>query len=177
MATIPTPRTWVTAEVVTAAYMNGVRDALTFLLAWPAVKVYHTTTQAIATATSGATALTWDSELGDNDAMHSTVTNPTRLTIVTAGDYLVSFGVQWAHHATGTREVRLLKNGTVVQVWNQPTITNGASPACWQGSTTEVLNLIAGDYLELAVRQDSGVSLNVTGGTNSSHFAARMVST
>src|SRR5437870_3646551 len=116
-----TPRTWVDTEVETAAIFNPqVRDNLNFLFGSHLVRVFHSTTQSLATMTqqgvyTGGTVLNFDSESRDTDTFHDTVTNNSRLTVPAglAGDYLVGFCITYAGSGTGKRRQGVIeKNGT-----------------------------------------------------------------
>jgi hypothetical protein len=154
-----TPHTWVIDEVPTATLFNAhLRDNQTFLYSPPSCRVYRTTSQSLTTAT--VTAITFDAERWDTDSMHSTVSGTDRITIVTAGAYLVIGQTQYAPNATGVREtsLRLGGTGTVLDRRSDPSVS--ASLACVIGvGTTTRRN--AGDYLQLECYQTSGGALNV----------------
>ena len=88
---------------------HQVRDNLEFLIDPPACSVFNTVAQSL--ATGSATVLDANSENFDNDAMHSNVTNNSRITVQTAGRYLFYTRVEFAANATGVREIRFNKNG------------------------------------------------------------------
>ena len=164
MATVPVPRTWVNGEFVTDAIMNGstgIRDALDFLLDPPGAQVRRGTAQSIPNNT--ATAIVFDTEDLDNDGMHSLVTNPSRLTCVTPGRYLVSGNIPYdVNAATGTREVRVVKNGAASAVAGGRLMTAVSSATVGTTCALSALevSLDVGDYLELVALQVSGGSLN-----------------
>ena len=118
-------------------------------------KVYNSANQSITTAT--ATVLTFDTEDYDNDTMHSTVSNTSRITLTTGGRYLLMGKVQFASNATGTRRVRIVLNGITV-------LAEVQVPASNVGVVTlpilTVDTFAAADYVELEVYQDSGGALN-----------------
>jgi len=147
-----------TGTVAPAAWGDTVRDDLEFFIDPPACAVKHSTTQSIATATT--VALACNTEDFDNNAMHSTVTNNSRITIVTAGRYEFATTLRYAFHATGSRLARFQVNaGTVYEVMfvaastatNDTTVVGG----------TKKLTLVAGDYVETIGFQTSGGNLNV----------------
>jgi len=109
------PRTWTTGELVTASIMNAhVRDNLNALRSSnPAVSVYATSDQTIPNATW--TALTWDSEQLDIDSIHNPASNPTRLTSVTSGYYLVTGMAQFRSASNAVAlAARIKVNGATV---------------------------------------------------------------
>jgi hypothetical protein len=91
--------------------------------------------------------------------MHSTVTNTSRITIQTAGRYLVCCNVYYAANATGTRFVDVLKNGTTAPAGSGLRISTASSGTAnlFFAST---LVLVVGDYIECRVHQNSGGALN-----------------
>ena len=117
------------------------------------------TGQVMSTATWGAMALSID--VYNADAMHSTVTNNSRVTIVVPGRYSFTAAVQWSASNAGYRGVGLRKNGAgatspdiilsyIVNLHAVDTPIHG-------GAAT--YNLVAGDYVELCVFQNSGGNL------------------
>jgi hypothetical protein len=121
---------------------------------------YNSAAQAIPTATT--TALTMDSEESDTDGFHSTGSNTARMTIPTGlgGRYIVTAGTYFAGNATGQRILALRKNGTTDirgSLSRIPTshATNGSGM-----NVSRVVDLVAGDYVEAVVYQDSGGNLD-----------------
>src|SRR3954463_13444130 len=112
MGVVPTPLDWIAnaGNFASASMLEaGVGDPLTFLLDPPAAQVRRTTAQTIVTGTP--TAIAFDAEDADTDAMHSTVSNTSRLTCLTAGRYAVSGCIPYDTGTTGSREARIVKNG------------------------------------------------------------------
>jgi hypothetical protein len=70
--------------VITSEFTCATADSLN-----PATRLTKSADQPIADNT--VTAVTWDQETYDNDVMHDNVTNNSRITIKTAGVYVVSF--------------------------------------------------------------------------------------
>lgn len=128
------------------------------------VRVYHNADQTINHATF--TSLAFNSERWDSAALHSTLSNNSRLTAVQAGIYLITGSVYFANSSTsGRREVYILLNNTTV-------IANQHYTAASSGSTNMVVTtayqLAVGDYVELGVWQDSGGALAVSSVGNTS---------
>lgn len=147
-----------TGAVAPAAWGDTVRDDLEFLIDQPKVSAFATAPQSVADNT--ATALTANDENRDTDAMHSTVTNTSRVTANTAGLYTVNVAVLFAANATGRRAVDLRVNGTTtLNIDGRMTVTTGNSMAV---TGQRLLALEVGDYVECMVLQTSGGALNVT---------------
>jgi hypothetical protein len=128
---------------------------------------YNSANLTIANATWTNVAL--NSEHFDTDAFHSTSVNNTRFTIPAGlgGYYLATANMAWQLNATGTRILRVLKNGTAV--YFSPQITPSASNYVGlQMSLT--LSGVATDYFEFAVYQSSGGNLDTTGGVTDVAF-------
>lgn len=116
--------------------------------------------QSISTATW--TSVNQGAEDFDTDSFHSTSSNNSRITIPAGlgGKYLVGGSVRFASNATGQRVVRIVKNGTsapylaVGEVVPNSTLSSRAQ-------CQSVVELSAGDYIEIQAYQNSGGSLNL----------------
>jgi len=107
------------------------------------------------------TALTFNSEWWDNDAMHDPDLNPSRITIRTAGKYLIGGGVQFAINATGNRALDLIVNGvTSIAMANSIAL---ALASATRLSVNTAWQFSIGDFVELFAYQDEvgGAPLNV----------------
>ena len=158
-----TPRTWVSGETPTAAQFNAhVRDNLNFLYGAPACRVYHNAAQAIATATS--TAVACNSERFDNDTMHSTVTNNSRITFTTAGRYLVVVNIEFAANATGYRHCQIAYYGVaVIAAEILPIVDSTATTVL---NVAAIYSFAAAGQAVCDVIQTSGGNLNVNSTSN-----------
>lgn len=147
----------VTGTVAPAAWGDAVRDSLEFLIDPPLCNVFNSAAQSVPNDTS--TAMTANSERDDNDAMHSTVSNTSRITAQTAGRYLVTCAVVFAANATGRRAVDFRVNGTTTHnvLSSLPISTNSLAI-----TGSRLLTFAAGDYVECMSYQNSGAALNVT---------------
>jgi len=158
MATVPSFRTWVVGELVTASFMNtNIRDAGNFFTADPCAEMRQAVAQSI--PNSANTAILLDTEDLDSDNGHSTVTNTSRYTAQTAGWWRVMGGVSLTGNATGTRNLFIAKNSGAVA----GTGTNNGVPgaASWAGATkSKLVSLIVGDFVEVFFFQNSGGALN-----------------
>lgn len=122
----------------------------------PRSRAYHNITQTIANST--LTALAFNAERFDTDNMHDTVTANGRITCKTAGTYLLGATVQWAVNTTGTRQVTLRVNGTTIIASER--VAAYAVDDVHQSLAT-VYHLAVNDYVEVLVRQTSGVGLDI----------------
>jgi hypothetical protein len=121
----------------------------------PVVRLRHSANQSL--SSGSAVALDFDTEDVDTDTMHNGVDNPSRITIVTSGKYLVIGGCSFTSNATGSRALSIYKNGTTFVA----RYAIGAAPTLPTIiEVRSVLNLVAGDYVQLKAEQDSGSSLN-----------------
>lgn len=169
-----TPRTWVTGEVVTAGLLNThVRDNISFLANPPKCRVYNNANISISDNTE--TSLTFNSERFDTDTMHDTGTNPGRITIKTAGTYLVGANFRLQVGNDYTLIYLLLRlNGTA------PIATH--SIGSWTDSTippllsvTTLYAFAVNDYVEMRVynQNTANTARNVlTNGNDSPEFFA-----
>lgn len=128
----------------------------------PRASAFNSGVQSVASASF--TVITFDSEDYDVGGMHSTSANTSRMTIPTGGDglYLLTANITFAPSTTGNvRGTRFVKNGATLGV--TATILPGASGSS-VGTTSQlvaVMNLVAGDYVEVDVLQDTGSSMNI----------------
>ncbi len=102
------------------------------------------------------TLLYFDSERYDTDNIHSTTTNTSRLTIQTAGKYLISGSVGFDANSNGYRWVRIQLNGAIPIA---DMITLPASNQWTVLTVATIYDLVVGDVLELVCYQNSGGSL------------------
>lgn len=139
----------------------------------PGVRLTKSAAQSIA---SGSwTAVTWDQETYDTDAMHEGVTNPSRITIKTAGVFLFTFGTDWAGNTTGERICAFAVNGArEFESSPQTNIVDGRAMM----SLAFLRKLAVNDYVEVFVFQTSGGGLNLNAATTNeivTQFAAQYV--
>ena len=128
----------------------------------------------ISLANNTTVTLTWDQEVLDSDAYHSTSSNTSRITIPAgkAGKYLVTSKVQYTSNSGGRRIVQIKKNGS--DLWDFESADPGSSELQLQG--VAIIDLTVGDYVETTAWQNSGVSLNAqNGSTRYSMFAAYLI--
>jgi hypothetical protein len=118
------------------------------------------------TVSNGAiTQLTFNGELFDTNTMHDNAVNNERITVPAGqgGYYLWTTKLTWASNGTGSRQFIPFKNGTRQGGGSGPKGYDSLFEADgFTGvSVTFVIQLSAGDYVSMAVYQDSGGNLNV----------------
>ena len=125
--------------------------------------------QNLANATN--TILAWNAEVFDTNGFHDNATNNSRLTVPTgkAGYYEIQANVSFNLNSTGERNYAILKNGTAVNYFNWSPGTQYNSM-----SSSIVVNLAEGDYVQLRAYQSSGGSLTVYG-TDYSFFSMNFI--
>ena len=107
------------------------------------------------------TNVTFDSEHFDTDAYHSTSSNTSRITIPSgkAGKYQINAMVMWPANGTGSRLIKVQKNGSDIMYGNWLGNAGSSDPSAVQLSG--ILDLAVADYIELNAYQASGGSLNI----------------
>jgi len=106
------------------------------------------------------TAITFDAEDFDTDAFHNNSTNNSRITIPSGkgGKYLFTVSGHWDENTTGSRQMYLRKNGSVIVSYQR-----WGSDGYVGISLSSVMDLVATDYIELIVFQDSGGNVVILG--------------
>lgn len=120
-------------------------------------QLWNTTTQSLSNDTY--TVLTFDSELIDTDAFHSTSSNTGRITIPSGkdGKYLFIGSVNFAS-GTGPIGVTLYKNNAELTSTGTSVMFNASySTSAIYGAVAHIIiSAVAGDYFELRGYQNSG---------------------
>lgn len=133
--------------------------------------VFNSADQAI---TNGVfTALTFDSEVFDTDSMHSTVTNTSRITCVTAGIYTITGEIAIAQSGLGLARTAAIRfnNTTYIALQQAPPVTGYDTRL----SVSVIWQMAVNDYVELQAFQDSGGNLNVVAASSfSPYFGAAL---
>lgn len=146
-----------TGHLAPSTWGDTVRDDLEFIVEKPMCQVQNTTTFTITNNTQVIASA--DITVFDTDAMHSTSTNNSRITIQTSGIYLIYGTLSFASNSLGSRWVTFVYNGSTdedVQV-----IRGGTGTATLVNGTT-FKYLEAAEYVEFAGEQDSGANLSGT---------------
>ena len=125
----------------------------------PRCRVYLTANQSI--PNDSFTNLNFGAETYDNDTMHDNSTNNSRITVKTAGVYILTAQINTANNSTGRREFGLSKNGTRIATSFIGANTGGDRTV--QIVTMPVIAAV-NDYFEAGILQTSGGALNSEGG-------------
>lgn len=156
-ADLLTVQTLNAGDVLTAAAMQQVRANEEFFVDPPACSIFNSAAQSVANNT--LTAMTADSELFDNDSMHSTSVNTSRQAIQTAGRYLLVATLSFAGDIDGPRYGSFRVNGTTS--YDGLGIPSGVTNTLVVTSTRAIV-LAAGDWVEAMCLHVAGAALNVT---------------
>lgn len=164
------PHTIVPGELVTVETMNDEWGGnITSLFNPPACRVRRTSDQSVPDNTN--TAITFDAERWDTDSMHSTVTQTSRITINTAGLYMVTGEVAFASAGSATRLLSVRLNGSTEIVRTQGVFNLAAHL-----TVATVYKFAAADYIEMIAYQATGGPVNVLALANySPEFAATWI--
>lgn len=159
MATIPTMRTWVTGEVVTAAEMNSnIRDAGNFLLGGAASRrpTLFAGLTANQTITSGVnTVVAFNSAGIDTDSGLNTSTGV--YTVATAGLWLFTGMMFWTGNGTGYRSIAIFVSGGEAAA-----MFLNATPDPGSSGRSPIVNIgsrAVGNTCDMRVTQTSGGNL------------------
>ena len=111
---------------------------------------------------NAVTPLALDSERFDTNAYHSLVTNTSRLTVSTAGYYLIAGSFEFTTAIFGQALIYL--NGTTfISIQGAAADATVGSAQC---SISTVYKLAGGDYVELAAYQNSGADATILAAGN-----------
>lgn len=153
MGTVPTPIRPGAATPATSAQAQSWADALVLLLKPPSCRV------SLSTDVSATVAIqaTWDAEQWDivqtgDTEMHSTSTNPARITIRTAGRYRVHGMACLSTGAAASVQVGVLKNGSYVA----PVTLTMATGQTYEVTYSDEIQCAVGDYLNLYLTTSAG---------------------
>lgn len=169
------PATGVVGTLLTAALWNtNLRDNLLWLSSPDRCRTYMTAGQSITANTN--TAVKWTStDTYDTNNLHSTTTNPTRITIATKGLYAIAANVWFPAISSGYfMQIGLQKNGTSLGIYNQVPTSGGAQAI----SCYDEISCNAGDYIECWVQHNysSAVTINSVVG-DQAYMTARWAAT
>jgi hypothetical protein len=159
-----------TSPVITAPTIDSnavVGTANRLLHRQAMVRVTKSAAQTLTTSTF--TAIAFDGETFDTDTLHDNVTNNSRLTASVTGKWFVEASVGFVANTTGQRALRVMKNGTTYYSTAEITAGSSSRPAL---TITALVDLAAGDYVEIIGFQDSGGNLNVDTTANDITHAA-----
>lgn len=157
---------WVDGEAVNAQKMydriEARLDALEDIVNLrPIFLGRQTIAQSLTTGTN--TSINMDTEDIDSANGHSTTTNTSRYTAQKTGLYFVVGQVSYVFNATGARGAQFYVNGVAVPATRVlfGCATGAGSPPSG-ASTSRIMTLTAGDYVETLGWQNSGGALNTS---------------
>lgn len=121
-------------------------------------RIYNNAAQSV--GNDSATALTFNSERFDNGTLHSTSTNPTRITFVYGGVYYYGGNINWGTAGgTGFRQITIRLNGSTTIT--QAVLDGDALDTSPRMIINGMYEFDDDDYIELLAYQNSGGSINV----------------
>lgn len=122
----------------------------------PACRVYHNANQSITNAV--VTVVAFNSERYDTDTMHDTATNNSRITIKTAGLYIVTFTAVFAVGTDYTMTDQWFRmNGATPLAVGAKQQSNAGVSASPGLNVTTIYKFAVNDYIEVMVEQRNGV--------------------
>jgi hypothetical protein len=168
MAPVPTAYDATAFKKLTAVDLdNGVRDPLNYYLGdYPRVHAYQSGN--LPCLNGVAKLITFDSEVYDNDNMHSVASLTSRIVFNTPGLYRHTIKVHMATATFTTLNMAIVKNGAGL-VGGGVTLVNPdfKSTASGPGNCFLVFNwpyTVAGDYIEVFITQSTAASVNTAAG-------------
>jgi len=141
------------------------------LIAPPTVKAKQSAVQEIPDSTT--TVLNWGAEDWDTDTMHDNSTNNSRLTVNTAGKYLVTLNVVWESNNTGARQLQIFQNTT--QICSVIFPNNGAGQD--QNQIFTVADAVVTDYFVAKVWHAAGIAIDAGVTPPDTYFTATRIAT
>jgi parallel beta-helix repeat protein len=109
----------------------------------------------------GGTAIPFNIEDFDNDAIHDNSTNNTRLTCKTQGLYRITCSVEWEAGTNNTRrDLNMRANGTPILAVERKMAITGYTI---RHTVTATYPLVAGDYVEVVALTDEAGNVNIKG--------------
>lgn len=158
-----------TGSIAPAAWGDAIRDSLEYLLRTkPSCRVTHGSNQSI--SNNSVTTLSFNTETYDVGGMHSTVSNTSRITIPSGepGKYQLGGGINWQSGGpVGSRRNQYLKVNGITTIVQSEGGSTGVQAA---GTPNVTYPMVAGDYVETQVYQDSGGTLSVLTSSDYSPF-------
>lgn len=153
------PHTIAVNELVTVATMNNEWGGnAAFLANPPACRVYNSIALTHTASGSWQALSGLDSERYDTDGMHSTSVNTGRITIKTAGLYVVGGSIEFVANTVGIRGLEVMLNGTLTIVNNY---FNATSAFAMSLQVCTAYKFAVNDYIELVCFQNSGGNLGI----------------
>lgn len=108
------------------------------------------------TVGSGDTSITWNAEISDDLAWHSTVSNTNQIKPGVAGDYLATAMIHCSAGASDMLRVRILLNNTTVIGASRGGFTGGGAIENYVNAVSYVVTLGATDYINVTADNNGG---------------------
>ena len=166
VAALPSPQTsWTAATQVSSSGLSStIQDTLNFLNYPPMFRTYQQLSTSIPNTTVTAVPLAAISSAnGDVDSYSAWKGATSTYTVPISGVYLAHAMVEWSINSTGNRQCGLIINGTDYYGPNYKAATSGSAGT--SSTFTRLLDLEAGDTVQVFAYQTSGGSLALPGGT------------
>lgn len=147
--------------VVPSTHLNIQRDNAALFARPPGCIAQRTTSQSA--GNGAATAIPLNAvDLRDTDNFHNPASSPERITIPSGlgGLYRIDWSMGFAANATGYRDGVVRVNGSSAVTPSRVRVP-AVSGVTTFISSTALIALAAGDYIELLAQQNSGGALNV----------------
>jgi len=156
-----------TGAVLTATNFNNAQTTLNNHTVPAMCRISQSGGQTINDATN--TTITFSAEQFDTDGMHDLVTNNSRITINTAGVYLVVGSLNYTAGVSDDAALNILKNGSG---GNGAFVSFGPANTSAGMTTTTVLNLVVTDFLQLQAYQNNSANTSRTTDTTATYLSA-----
>ena len=154
-------------DVYTAAAHNIIVTDVNNFIVPPACRLQQSAAQTVPDSTT--TALAFGNEIYDTDGMHDNATNNSRITIQTAGIYIVTASVGYTSTPTAANELYIQLGGSTRIV--EDSALSGAAYKCV--SVTYAFS--AADYIEVIVYADGPRTTRYASLPGVTHFAATWI--
>lgn len=165
--TYNTISTFTAGQVLTAAQMNDLGENSNNYRVPPMCRVKRTSGQTVNDASP--TIATFDAEDFDTDEMHDNSTNNSRVTIKTAGVYLIMASAAYTAGVSDDASMSLLKNGSGgiggYVSWGPANTGAGMT-------STLLIELAVNDYIELSLYQNNSANTARTTDTTQTYLMA-----
>lgn len=125
----------------------------------PNISLYRATAQTISNG-SGIEPIYWSNVVSSANVTFDAVSSSNTVTILKAGNYLITCQAQWTTAATGRRQVAIQTNVGTEAVTQHPATNIGLDTT----HASKSVYLAVSDWVKCLTYQDSGSSLDIYGG-------------
>lgn len=140
----------------TIAGVKTFSDPINGTLALIGAKV-HRNQSDFSVQSNSLTLIPWTAEDFDSNNMHSTTSNPTRLTVPVTGFYQVNMNVTWVGSFSGPFDLRLRRNGSDIPIHSIGRPQTNPSDE-FTHSVSDIISCTAGQFFEVQVRTQNGAN-------------------